>query len=223
VTRSRRRTLDTEWFARATVVLGAETAALRALADSVPVGLVWLSQEGSLVGANRMAHDVAARTRAFSLTAGSLQWHDRDHAALANQCIAKALAGQPGSVVLSVRAKIALVLSAKYVTLPPAPLVPSEHRIALHVVPVAVPGPFPVQVLQTLYGLTPSESRLAYALAARRNLSEAAHDAGLTVTTARGYLKRVFLKTGTSRQAQLVRLLWAQNMPDGRLRARAER
>ena len=65
----------------------------------------------------------------------------------------------------------------------------------------------PEKILRTLYHLTPSEARLAVSLANDRNLSKAADRRGLTVGSARVMLKRIFDKTGTHRQASLVRLL----------------
>jgi DNA-binding CsgD family transcriptional regulator len=58
-----------------------------------------------------------------------------------------------------------------------------------------------------LYGLSPCEARLAGALVAGRTIAEYAEAAGVTPETARGYLKSVFLKTGTNRQAALVSAL----------------
>lgn len=71
--------------------------------------------------------------------------------------------------------------------------------------------------LSKLLGLTPSEARLAHALTVTGTLEEAARMCGLTPATARTYLKVVFGKTGTRRQADLVRLVMGQP----RLRASA--
>ena len=65
----------------------------------------------------------------------------------------------------------------------------------------------PVEVLRALYRLTPAESRLAIMLLSDRSLDEAAQALGITVGTARTTLKRIFSKTGTNRQASLVRLI----------------
>ena len=64
--------------------------------------------------------------------------------------------------------------------------------------------------LAKLLGLTPSEAGLAHALALAGGLEEAARLRGLTLATARTYLKVVFAKTGTRRQADLVRLVMGQ-------------
>lgn len=61
--------------------------------------------------------------------------------------------------------------------------------------------------LGDLFGLNPSEARLAHALASGLDIKEAAEAQGITLSTARTYLKRLFLKTGANRQAELVRLL----------------
>src|SRR4051794_4167508 len=94
-------------------------------------------------------------------------------------CIAAAIAGKSAIAVMNVRDQPRLIVSARVVAPPPSPLVAPEHHIALPLIPLSDPGPLPVPALQTLHGLTPSEARLAHAVAARRNLSDAAHDVGV--------------------------------------------
>lgn len=62
-----------------------------------------------------------------------------------------------------------------------------------------------IEILQRLYGLTPSQAKLTNLLANGLSLKEAALQMKLTQESARQYLKLVFQKTGTSRQAELVR------------------
>jgi DNA-binding NarL/FixJ family response regulator len=62
-------------------------------------------------------------------------------------------------------------------------------------------------LLRGMFGLTPSESRLAAALASGLSLEDAAAREGWTASSARTYLKTVFSKVGVSRQADLVRLV----------------
>lgn len=66
------------------------------------------------------------------------------------------------------------------------------------------------EVLMTLYGLTASEARLACALARGRELAELGPEWRVSRETLRTHLKRVLAKTGTNRQAELVRLLTGQ-------------
>ncbi|QND50509.1 hypothetical protein HB779_00545 (plasmid) [Phyllobacterium sp. 628] len=58
-----------------------------------------------------------------------------------------------------------------------------------------------------IFKLTRSEARLAGLLAAGYSLKDAANEANLKNTTARAYLERLFHKTGTHQQSQLVALL----------------
>lgn len=64
-------------------------------------------------------------------------------------------------------------------------------------------------VLATIFSLTESESKLAAKIAAGATPDEAAAALDLTVSTVRTYLKQIFSKTGTSRQAELVKLILA--------------
>ncbi|QSQ11009.1 helix-turn-helix transcriptional regulator [Myxococcus landrumensis] len=63
------------------------------------------------------------------------------------------------------------------------------------------------QLIAGLHGLTSVESLLASELAQGKTLAEFAEHRGCSEQTARTHLKRVLEKTGTRRQAELVRLL----------------
>jgi DNA-binding CsgD family transcriptional regulator len=67
-----------------------------------------------------------------------------------------------------------------------------------------VPSP---AILMGLFDLTPAEVKLATALASGKSLQDAALDANITRSTSRTYLDRIFKKTGTHQQSQLVALL----------------
>lgn len=58
-----------------------------------------------------------------------------------------------------------------------------------------------------LFGLKPTEARLAAALAQGADAREAAVRLGMTEQTVRTYVKRILQKTGTRRQAELVQLI----------------
>lgn len=61
--------------------------------------------------------------------------------------------------------------------------------------------------MSDLFGLTPKESLLAIALSRGLSIREAASGLGLTESSAREYSKRIYAKTGTRGQADLVRLI----------------
>lgn len=62
-------------------------------------------------------------------------------------------------------------------------------------------------LLATLFDLSPAEARLAATLASGMTLQAAATGSNVTLKTARTYLERIFAKTGTHRQSELVTLL----------------
>jgi DNA-binding CsgD family transcriptional regulator len=61
--------------------------------------------------------------------------------------------------------------------------------------------------LASIFGLTPTEARLAIALAGGRSLELIAQEHRISLATARNQLKAVFLKTDTHKQSELVALL----------------
>lgn len=64
-----------------------------------------------------------------------------------------------------------------------------------------------IKHLQELFALTPAEANLCFSLASGLSLKEAALRADITFKTARTYLERIFAKTGTRQQSQLVGLI----------------
>jgi DNA-binding CsgD family transcriptional regulator len=65
----------------------------------------------------------------------------------------------------------------------------------------------PEAALQTIFGLTPAEARLASRLAIGEAVETVSKTLGITQQTARSQLKRIFDKTGVHRQPELVSLL----------------
>ncbi|WP_226016149.1 LuxR family transcriptional regulator [Novosphingobium sp. FKTRR1] len=68
-------------------------------------------------------------------------------------------------------------------------------------------------VLAAEHGLSPREAALAQAISAGQGIIEAGEALGLTSETARNYSKRIYAKTATSGQADLVRLVLAGLTP----------
>jgi len=60
-----------------------------------------------------------------------------------------------------------------------------------------------------MYGLSRAEAQLLKALLQGTRLSDYADEAGITLNTAKGYLKQLFHKTGSGRQSDLLRLFFA--------------
>lgn len=67
----------------------------------------------------------------------------------------------------------------------------------------------PCEQLVDLFGLLPSEARLAWAIAQGSTIAEAGAELGLTLETARNYSKKVYFKTGAKGQSDLVRIIFS--------------
>jgi DNA-binding CsgD family transcriptional regulator len=67
-------------------------------------------------------------------------------------------------------------------------------------------------ILSQMYGLTPAESRLAAILAQGKSLNQACEMLGVKQNTNRTHLKRIFSKTETNHQSELVKLILSNSI-----------
>lgn len=81
--------------------------------------------------------------------------------------------------------------------------------------PVTAPHAPPIELIRSLFDLTPSEARVARHLATGETLDEIAAGAGVTRNTVRAQLRSVLEKTGCRRQAEIVVLLGGVALPGG--------
>jgi DNA-binding CsgD family transcriptional regulator len=77
----------------------------------------------------------------------------------------------------------------------------------LALTPVTAPQAPPVELVQTLFDLTPAEARVARSLASGRTVEDIAADGGVSLNTVRTQIRGVLVKTGCGRQAEVVALL----------------
>jgi DNA-binding CsgD family transcriptional regulator len=85
--------------------------------------------------------------------------------------------------------------------------VPAERAVVVFASAPEEPLGFSQALARQLYGLSERESEVASAVVAGLTLEETAESLKVEKETVRSHLKRVFSKTETSRQAELVRLL----------------
>lgn len=74
--------------------------------------------------------------------------------------------------------------------------------------------PAPRDLLVQLFGLTPKEADMTSKLSEAKSVEQAAEEMGITYQTARTHLRRIFSKTGVSRQTELVLMLARLPRPD---------
>jgi DNA-binding CsgD family transcriptional regulator len=78
---------------------------------------------------------------------------------------------------------------------------------ALVLTPVTLPQAPPVELVQSLFDLTPAEARVARSLASGKTVEDIAADSGVSPNTVRTHVRGVLEKTGRSRQSEVVALL----------------
>ena len=78
---------------------------------------------------------------------------------------------------------------------------------ALVLTPVTLPQAPPVELVQSLFDLTPAEARVARSLASGKTVDDIASDGGTSLNTVRTQVRHVLEKTGCNRQTDVVALL----------------
>ena len=89
-------------------------------------------------------------------------------------------------------------------TLPLGVAVPAVSILIIDAASLSGPDP---EVLRELFSLTPAEARVSAMLVLGQNAKEIAAESKTSVETARTHIKRVFSKTGTTRQSEFVFLV----------------
>ncbi|MBR1213662.1 hypothetical protein [Bradyrhizobium sp. JYMT SZCCT0180] len=85
---------------------------------------------------------------------------------------------------------------------------PASSQIVIRALASRLAGSLPDdEQLQKKFGLTPAEVGLIHELIRGSSLQTAADRLGIKIATARTHLHRIFAKTGTTRQAELMRLM----------------
>lgn len=186
----------------------------------LPFGVVVVSGQQRIVQLNEAAETILARPGSLLRTlGGELQACNLKDAQLLQRHIADActtydnlMPGKGGMLLLRGECeepgRPGLLVSVAPFVLAPAYGLAPEHcaMIMLRDVSFQVSDSF-ADHIRTLFELTPAEAALAAALAAGYSLKDAAASSSITVKTSRTYLERIFAKTRTRQQSQLVALL----------------
>lgn len=186
--------------------------------DYVASGIVLLDIQGKVQFANRMAKQVVNRTRGANLS--DLLGTSGVRHALALQRVVEAAieahrVGQEHVDCLSLpRASGLRDLLVIVCALGGDPLAPpGEPAVAVFISDTGYRPPAPVEILNTLFGLTPAESQIAWAFAEGKRADEIAVVFGISATTVAFHKRNLFQKTNTNRQADLIALLLSLALP----------
>ncbi|MDX2167923.1 MAG: helix-turn-helix transcriptional regulator [Deltaproteobacteria bacterium] len=194
----------------------AERAALATALDRAPGAIVLLDRRGGVLRANRQAEALLSSEDGCAVRDGQLVGARAADTSALHAAIAAALRSREHSGVTNDIAAVHLERpSQRRALLAQVAALGGPARTEWH--PDAAAAVFLTdpeagaaasdQVLRARFGLTPAQARLATLLAAGASLDEAGTTLGVTIHTVRAHLKQVFAKTGTRRQAALVRLV----------------
>jgi DNA-binding CsgD family transcriptional regulator len=184
------------------------------LVDQWRHGCVLVSLTGSAIYANRAANEIAASRDGLSLGAGGLKAAQAADDAALQRLIRQACTGNGQGPRSGSRLAISRGSGRKPYTIQVLPLRSScvcfgggpaaaliliiDHGAGTHLPPAELRG---------LYNLTPAEAEVALLVLRGHGLQLVADELRVSLSTVRVHLQRVFEKTGTHRQAELVRLL----------------
>ena len=190
--------------------------ALRATFDQLSVAVLILSASGRILFANREASFMLEAGWPIRLLDGCLQGKDRrvsaalkkaiefvgsrQHGAEAHHdevCLAKPSAERRGAIA-----------QLRALTLDDA-----EPAIALFIVQPGQPNHHGIDGLAEAYGLSKAETRILKALMETEGPAEAAARLNIALSTVKSHLRKIFQKTSTSRQADLLRLVERARTP----------
>jgi len=183
--------------------------------DFLPVGVVLAGLSGDVFATNRTARDILAIQDGLCLSAGGrLSTGQPEQDQRLQQMITAAAQfgardlGPVGSFEVARSSdKGALGVMVFAAGGQPSALMEPDGCAAIYLSDPHLRIETAEPVLRGLYGLTQAEARLAAQLVRGQTLEQVASQQGVSLNTLRTHLKRVFAKTGTARQADLVSLL----------------
>jgi len=188
---------------------------LAATFDAVQIPIILLNGFGHVVEANAAARQFLERSGVVRLAGRELQ----SGGVRQEQDVGRLVHAAVHGAATALHADLSVVLAATDGRRFIAHAVPSKAQAtrlwgldsdvaaAIFIQEVGALKPLPGEALVTLYGLTAAETRLLALLGQGRRVEDAAEVLGIALSTARTHLKRIFQKTNTSRQAELVRLV----------------
>lgn len=193
--------------------LEAERLVYEEAIEAMGIGTILLGGAGQVIYTNPLARMLLANQSTLSLCDARLTCARSAQRRLLKDMIGRALAdlsgkfarafplssGEHGELLLLIRA-VAYPLS---VSDEPGP------RVVIFLSDRGTRPVLPREVISELFGLTPSEADLSIKLSEGASLAEAAALLNISEQTARTYSKRIYAKTGTSRQSDLVQLILA--------------
>lgn len=188
-------------------------AAAESVVDGLPQGVAFFAATGKAVYWNRAADEIFRSNDGLGIRNKELSAADRDCQARLRKTVGAALASSappaPETILVSrpsFRRGYQVVVASAGARFSRFVGRPVQVAVALITDPERQ-LPSSIELLKRVYELTPKESALAVKLLEGKSVERAAEELGITYETTRTHLRRIFAKTGTSRQTELILLL----------------
>jgi DNA-binding CsgD family transcriptional regulator len=188
--------------------------------DRLSHGVVLVGVSGFVVHANRSAEELFSADDGVRLQERELRADKVADTATLKALIANAMSSTSrdkdgGALAVIARKSGRPPLRVLVTPLAQRPIAYSEDTPAALVF-ITDPEKMPLpsqQHLQRLFSLTPAEARVAMALLDGESVERLADHLGISRNTARTHLRRLFAKTNTKRQGELIRVLLGAHLP----------
>jgi len=192
--------------------LSTASASVTAALDGLRLGVIFVDAAGRPVVMNRAAEAILEERDGLASVRRKLVAATASATAALGRAINDAAATSAGEGLEPGRAMtLPRPSGARALEVIVSPVPPNEDRIGVANVAAAlfVSDPdsapsIPLDSLRRLYGLTPAEAKVAAALAQGHSLRDYAERTGRSIQTVRKTTKKVFAKTETTRQAELL-------------------
>jgi DNA-binding CsgD family transcriptional regulator/PAS domain-containing protein len=185
-----------------------------AVLDAVPYGIAFIDADSAVIQTNRRAQVLLDRNDGLSIKRGRLgassfsenqQLQFLIHEAA--KVISRGASKSPGTMIVSrIRSIRPLVVFVTPVR-PTGTFAPEKACVAVFIADPEQKARPPLAILQSVYGLTVAEGRLAILLLGGATLKQAAEINGTSRNTTRTHAQHIFDKLGVKRQSELVSLL----------------
>lgn len=199
----------------------AEAATFADALDGLSAGMLLVDANGRIVHANAVSHAMIAKGDLLYAASGTLVARDQ----VANQALrdvfAAAGCGDATVGTKGIAVSLASREGERYVA-HVLPLTSGARRqagtsyaaaAALFVHKAALEIPSPPEIIAKTFALTPSELRVLLAIVEIGGTPETAEALGIAEETVKTHLKRLFAKTGATRQVDLVKLVAGYSSP----------
>ena len=199
----------------------AEAASLADTLDGIGAGMFLVDADGRVVHANVAGRAMLNAASVLRAEGGRLTPHDPDAGVTLSDALTTSGSGDAALGIKGVAVPLLARDGDRYVA-HVLPLTSGARRragtkysaaAALFVHRAALDAPSPPEVIATTYKLTPMELRVLLAVVEVGGVPEVAVSLGIAESTVKTHLGRTYQKTGTARQADLVKLVAGFSSP----------